>query len=108
MARKLNRLLVIDIESTCWPGDPPPGEESEIIEIGICVVNIATLTREAPQSILVRPQRSSVSSFCSELTTLTQADVEQGVTLAEACRVLRETYHAKNRLWASYGDYDRL
>ncbi len=108
MARKLNRLLVIDIESTCWPGDPPPGEESEIIEIGICVVNIATLTREAPQTILVRPQRSSVSSFCSELTTLTQTHVEQGVTLAEACRILRETYHAKNRLWASYGDYDRL
>ena len=34
MARKLDRILVVDIEATCWEGNPPPGQTSEIIEIG--------------------------------------------------------------------------
>jgi inhibitor of KinA sporulation pathway (predicted exonuclease) len=32
------RILVIDLEATCWQGDPPPGETSEIIEIGNAVL----------------------------------------------------------------------
>ena len=35
MARKLDRILVVDVEATCWEGDPPPGQISEIIEIGL-------------------------------------------------------------------------
>ena len=31
MARKLDRILVVDVEATCWEGDPPPGQISEIL-----------------------------------------------------------------------------
>lgn len=34
MARKLDRILVVDVEATCWEGDPPPGQISAIIEKG--------------------------------------------------------------------------
>ncbi|NEE10677.1 DNA polymerase III, partial [Streptomyces sp. SID7499] len=27
-------LNVVDVEATCWEGQPPPGQVSEIIEIG--------------------------------------------------------------------------
>lgn len=30
MARRLGRILVADVESTCWEGEPPPGQMSEI------------------------------------------------------------------------------
>ncbi len=30
MARKLDQILVVDVEATCWEGQPPPGQESEI------------------------------------------------------------------------------
>ena len=43
MARKLDQILVVDVEATCWEGDPPPGQISEIIEIGLCVLDVATL-----------------------------------------------------------------
>ena len=43
MARKLDRILVVDVEATCWEGDPPPGQTSEIIEIGLCVLDVPTL-----------------------------------------------------------------
>jgi len=42
MARRLDQIIVLDVESTCWDGPPPPGEENEIIEIGICTLEVAT------------------------------------------------------------------
>ncbi|HWM03665.1 MAG TPA: 3'-5' exonuclease [Actinophytocola sp.] len=106
MARKvLDQVLVIDVESTCWDGPPPEGQRGEIIEIGVCALDVGSLERVGKESILVRPEHSVVSSFCTELTTITAADVAAGVTFAEACAVLRK--EAEGRVWASYGDYDR-
>ena len=107
LAKKLDRLIVIDIEATCWEHEPPPDQYAEIIEIGICSVNVASGERLAKESILVRPEHSQVSTFCTELTTLTQEQVEQGISFEAACQALREKYDTKHRVWASYGDYDR-
>jgi inhibitor of KinA sporulation pathway (predicted exonuclease) len=108
MARLLDRILVIDVESTCWPAwEQPAGVESEIIEIGVAEVTVETAEIVSNTGILVRPQRSAVSPFCTQLTTLTQAQVDAGVTFEEACRTLRKQYSADERAWASYGDYDR-
>jgi len=129
--RKLDSILVVDVESTCWEGQPPclcrppvpcsarlratrgqarrtgvpvhlngpararavharaggqhgrqaAGEDNEIIEIGLCVLDIACLCRvrhgrqatgerKDRDSILVRPERSRVSEYCTKLTTL--------------------------------------
>ena len=108
MACKLDRILVVDVEATCWEGDPPPGQISEIIEIGLCVLDVATLARVERRDILVRPVCSTGQSYCSRLTTLTQTHVDDGgIPLAEACQPLAHEYQAPARLWASYGDYDR-
>ncbi|MFN2226369.1 MAG: exonuclease domain-containing protein [Anaerolineae bacterium] len=107
MENRLDSIVVIDIESTCWPEEPPPGQEAEIIEIGLCLLDIDTAWRTERRSILVRPEHSTVSDYCQSLTTLTQEDVDGGVSLREACHILKEEYHADVRLWASYGDYDR-
>ncbi|WP_437617452.1 exonuclease domain-containing protein [Sorangium sp. So ce1151] len=107
MAKRLDLILVIDVESTCWDRDPPRGEENEIIEIGVCTLEVASGRRRDRRSILVRPERSRVSPFCTSLTTLTQADVDAGVSFKEACAILRGELRAQDRLWASYGDYDR-
>lgn len=107
MGKRLDKILVIDVESTCWLQSPPPGEESEIIEIGICLLDVSAGRRDLKRSILIRPERSAVSPFCTELTTLTQAQVNQGVSFARACTILQEEYASGQRVWASYGDYDR-
>jgi inhibitor of KinA sporulation pathway (predicted exonuclease) len=107
MVKRLDRILVIDLEATCWEGEPPPGQQQEIIEIGLCVLDVASTRRMENRSLLVRPVQSTVSAYCTALTTLTQEEVDQGVPLGEACRILEEQYRSKQRLWASYGDYDR-
>ncbi|WP_026930556.1 3'-5' exonuclease [Glycomyces tenuis] len=104
-ARKL--LNVVDVEATCWKGQPPPGAVNEIIEIGLTVVDIEARERVARHRMLVRPRRSAVSEFCTELTGLTQAEVDTGVEFAEACRWLAAEHDAGTRPWASWGDYDR-
>ncbi|MEU1485593.1 3'-5' exonuclease [Streptomyces sp. NPDC005752] len=100
-------LNVIDVEATCWDGQPPPGSVNEIIEIGLTVVDLSAGSRLSRHRVLVRPARSAVSDFCTELTGLTQAEVERGVTFAGACRILVEEYGAGERPWASWGEYDR-
>ncbi|MFF2846169.1 exonuclease domain-containing protein [Streptomyces sp. NPDC058001] len=102
-----NLLNVVDIEATCWDRQPPPGQVSEIIEIGLTVVDIAARERVERHRILVRPHRSEVSAFCTELTGLTQAEVDTGVDFAAACRELAVTHRSGARPWASWGDYDR-
>ena len=105
--RRLDRIVVVDVEATCWEGEPPPGEENEIIEIGVCLLDVATAERGERESFIVRPVTSSVGPFCTRLTTLTREEVERGVSLEEACQALRRRFRTHDRVWASYGDYDR-
>ena len=104
---KSGRLLVVDIETTCWEGDPPHGEVSDIIEVGVCFLNASSLECSESRSILVKPSRSRVSDFCTRLTTITPSDVESGSTLSQACSVLTNEFQSRSRPWASYGDFDR-
>jgi inhibitor of KinA sporulation pathway (predicted exonuclease) len=101
------QLNVVDVEATCWEGQPPPGAVSEIIEIGLTVVDLARRERIAKHRVLVRPRRSRVGEFCTELTGLTQEEVDTGVEFAEACRILLDEHRSDSRPWASWGDYDR-
>lgn len=87
----MSLINVVDVEATCWDGQPPPGQVSEIIEIGLTVVDLDQGDRLAKHRILVRPQRSRVSAFCTELTSLTQEEVDQGVTLPRRAEPLPAT-----------------
>lgn len=107
MSVQQDKIIVVDVEATCWRGDPPPGEENEIIEIGICVLDIHTRQPSNKRGILVRPQRSTVSEFCTQLTTLTQEQVAIGMLFESACAVLEQEYNTMSYLWGSWGNYDR-
>jgi inhibitor of KinA sporulation pathway (predicted exonuclease) len=107
MARKLDEIVVIDVEATCWEGGPPPGQLQEIIEIGVCPLVVATGVRGARESLLVRPTSSTVSAYCTALTTLTAEDLAGGLGFAEACAALADRHDTRERAWASWGDFDR-
>ncbi len=104
----LTIVNIVDVETTCWERNPPADQEQEIIEIGVCTLNVATPAPLAHESLIVKPQRSSVSDFCTRLTTLTPEQVEQGIPFVDACALLQGRYQSKRRVWMSYGDFDRL
>ncbi len=108
MAIQRDKIIVVDIEATCWEFEPPPdGQINEIIEIGFCIYDVAKDDIFGKRSILVKPTASVVSPFCTELTALTAQQVaEQGLDFAAACRILVEEYGTREILWASWGGYD--
>lgn len=108
MPSKFDKIIVVDIESTCWEKNQEPrNTPSEIIEVGVCMLDVATLERSDKRSIYVKPGFSTVSPFCTKLTGITQDMVDKGTTLEDACKILMRDYLSKARMWASYGDYDR-
>lgn len=109
MAKLCDQILVVDVEATCWEKKiAPTGQYAEIIEIGIAVVDILTMVVVSKESILVTPVRSMVSDYCTGLTTLTQQQVETGITYAKACEVIINKYKGRSRPWGSWGNYDRI
>jgi inhibitor of KinA sporulation pathway (predicted exonuclease) len=100
-------VLVVDLEATCWLGHPPDGQRSEVIEIGVAALDLATLEIVQHGTRLIRPTDSEISPFCTELTHITPQMVEaEGVTYAEACQWLKDTYQTDRRLWVSWGSDD--
>lgn len=105
---KYDEVIVIDLESTCWETRQEQYMNySEIIEIGVCCLNVLTGEITNPRSLMVKPMFSEVSPFCTQLTGHTQEGVDQGISLMRAIEILHTDYGFKNRMWASYGNYDR-
>ncbi|KIM28431.1 hypothetical protein M408DRAFT_16340 [Serendipita vermifera MAFF 305830] len=103
-------VLVVDLEATCWDTHPPQGQVHEIIEIGWALLdtdaNPPRITRNG--TYLVKPVRSTVSPFCTRLTTITPELVEtEGIALEDAFRRLVAEVNSRDYEWSSWGDYDR-
>jgi inhibitor of KinA sporulation pathway (predicted exonuclease) len=108
MARKLDKILVVDVEATCWAGKAPEGQVNEIIEVGISVVNVKEKAIELKAGYLVKPATSEISEFCTELTGITPQMIDnEGIDFKEVCQIIRKELDAPSRLWVSWGDYDR-
>jgi len=107
MAKKLDKIIIVDIEATCWDTSVPVGMESDIIEIGICLLDLASGEITDNRGILVTPERSEISPFCTSLTTITPEMVAlEGIPFKDACVLLKKEYLSQERAWASFGAYD--
>lgn len=110
MSARLDRIVCVDLEATCYEdGIFPEGEERDIIEIGVANLDLNTWEITDNEGILIRPLNSKVSEFCTELTSLTykQLRSEGCPTYAQAISRLIKSYGPKKRIWASWGNYDR-
>ncbi|XP_059181763.1 ERI1 exoribonuclease 2 [Centropristis striata] len=73
-------LIVIDFESTCWREKNNYGQE--IIEFPAVLLNTSTGKVESEFHTYVQPQEHPIlSEFCTELTGITQMQVEAGIPL---------------------------
>lgn len=109
MAIRKDKIVIIDLEATCWEGFTAPlGQTNEIIEIGICLLDPFAAEISKKRSIFVKPTESLISPFCTELTSITAQMVDNlGIGFEEACHILEQEYDTRNRLWASWGSFDR-
>lgn len=100
-------IFVLDLEATCWEDlGAYTVDETEIIEIG-CVM--ATPAGEVLDEFgtFVRPVNDPVlSEFCTQLTSITQQDVDQAPVYQEAMRLLDGWVGHRGGIWGSWGNYD--
>lgn len=108
MIRRSDRILVFDLERTCWDGIPPEGMFPEIIQFGWCFLNPLTGERYGRNSVYVKPMNSYVSAFCTDLTGITPAMVRRGQPLSTtSARLLN--MGLKQYVSAGYGnDWDEV
>lgn len=101
------RLVVVDLECTCWKGDPPPGMVPEIIEIGLCVFNAKKDQIERSEGFFVRPKYSEVSEFCTRLTGITAEQLQRENYFPEVLNRIKKKYPLSSCAWASWSVWDR-
>lgn len=106
--RLLDKIVVVDLECSCFAAgtvNPPRGE---IIQIGARLLDVRTLEIGASLDYYVRPTHSAISDFCTELTGITPADVAESRDLMETLPILEAALGTKERVWGSFGDFDRV
>lgn len=99
-----DRILFVDVEMTCWDGEPPPGEVAEVIEFGLAEVDVERLEVTRSESLFVRPVRSTVSDYCQALTGISAKDLKaRGRPLQEVASTLRKRFGTASKAWMSWG-----
>jgi inhibitor of KinA sporulation pathway (predicted exonuclease) len=100
--------LVIDLEATCDNAGAVPKREMEIIEIGAVMVDHSSFEPLREFQTFVRPVRHpTLTRFCQELTSITQAQVDAAPSFPAALAALREFMAGEQPLFCSWGNYDR-
>lgn len=97
--------LILDVESTCWDGPPPPGMQPEIIEIGVAELDMRDLVILRDASYLVRPVRSEVSDYCTALTGHTADSLRRaGRPIGEVFRTFSKNFGPSRKVMMAWGD----
>ena len=110
------KLLIVDLEATCWDsrinpeGEPQSVHNMEIIEFGCALATRQGVLLDS-RSFLVRPAENPLlSDFCTKLTGISQAMVDQAPAYSSAIQALDEWLGPPSQdfIWCSWGNYDRL
>lgn len=103
-------VVVIDLEATCCDRGTVPQPEMEVIQLGAVLANRSGEILGEWTSY-VRPIRHPVlTTFCTNLTGITQTDVDAAETFPVVVERLREWVRQSCKAvecWASWGAYDR-
>lgn len=104
----LREVIVVDLEATCWrTPEEQAANTSEIIEVGVCVLDALTGEIRNAQGLIVKPRKSKISPFCEQLTSITQDMVDQGMRFERAIKILKQDYGVGRRMMGGYGNYDQ-
>lgn len=100
--------LVIDLEATCCDDERFPRREMEIIEIGAVMADARSYRAVDEFQTFVRPVRHPVlTTFCRQLTGITQENVDAADGFAQAMTELTKWMACyPGSIFCSWGDYD--
>ena len=98
-------FIIVDLEATCLK-ERDENFISEIIEIGAVKLNSCGETLEEFNCFVKPTINPILSDFCTELTSITQEDVDNGLRRKDALSMFQE-FCGDNCMILSWGGYDR-
>jgi inhibitor of KinA sporulation pathway (predicted exonuclease) len=101
--------LIVDVEATCSSDKSISPYEMEIIEIGALMMEASRLEVVAEFQTFIQPIRHpKLTAFCTELTTITQKEVDTAPRFTEAINNFKPWLSQyPDYLFCSWGNYDR-
>lgn len=102
------KLAILDLECTCDDTKALiPREQMEIIEIGVVIADLSGKTYREFNAFVKPVIHPVLTPFCTELTSITQSQVDNGLSLQKALTQLDEFLFNENvEAWASWGAFD--
>lgn len=108
----INKILIVDLESTCSDDDSIKRHETEIIEIGaaFAVLENEKWIIKSEFSSFVKPVKNPIlTDFCKKLTTITQSDIEKAETFSVVYPLFEQwilSFYNDDVSFGSWGNYD--
>lgn len=106
---RLEKLLICDEEFSCQQDPFWTKENGELIEIAIVPLDLKTLEirHDLAWSSLVKPTRTEVNEYCTNLTGITAEMVrKEGKPFSEVCNSI-ENQFGHGSAWLTWGESDR-
>ena len=99
--------IVFDLEATCWQGNH--NNKQEIIEIGAVKLNEYGEAESIFSSFVKPVIHPTLSSFCTELTTIRQVDVNRADKFPDVIEDFQDWIEIfdENYLLCSWGGFDK-
>ena len=99
--------IILDLEATCWK-DRSLKHQNEIIEIGAIKIN-ENKEKVGEFSLFIQPKlQPTLSEFCTELTTITQKDVDKASLFPEVISQFQNWINLDSEyILCSWGFYDK-
>lgn len=106
----VDKILFVDLELTCWQ-PRNPDKHMEVIQIG--VVKVDNINKEIvdKERYYIKNQFSDVSNFCTELTGISQEQIDtKGITMQKASKLIVQRFGSLNATWFGWGcgDYNAM
>lgn len=101
--------IIVDLEATCW--ENKENSPNEIIEIGAVCINQAGEWVDQFDTFVQPKVHPVLSEFCTSLTSIRQADVDEAPTFPVALEGFQEwiqTYTENSYMLCSWGYYDQV
>lgn len=105
-----SKIVCFDLEMCCWNDATETGKKTgEIIEIGICKIDLEKGTILKRAQYYVKPEKDEISPFCTELTGITQRVIsKQGRPLADVIQTMIKNFGGSNSIYAAWGRDDQV
>lgn len=98
-------FIVIDLEATCWEDASFQKANSEIIEIGVALIDFESRSVIKSKRYLIKPKKSTISEYCTELTGITPEMIAtEGMDLSRASKLIRQEFSPTHIAWGAWGN----